>query len=695
MPDVSVNNKQHLFIKSLLIGCMVFFAVSCQNENEPQLVEHKPDYLDYGVGRVNELKVASGDEAAIEYIDSLRSVYFDRSLLDKYYIYYMYADTYDRMRKLDKATKYSDTILNLLHNNPRENFWFNSYIWAYYFKAELERKKKNIDAAYEYYYKALSLAEEYNDKCAIGYYYQRIAHIVFSIEQYEDAVIYFKEAYNRSKDCRKDFGSFLSIQQTVNNVGLSYERMGMLDSAVYYYQEALDVINKAYEAYPDDTHWLLDVSTAVVKGNLGGVYLKIGKLDSAEVLLKESIAVNEDPKYDPWDAQYTRVKLAELYLKADKDALAKETLDHVARVNDTLNIYKVYVRWNRVMWLYWEKTGSLENAYKYLKNYKFSEDSLRSNQINISLSDVDNRVKNIGNEYRMSVLQQTADSRKIYLIAMGIIAVFAGVIIFLIIQNLRRSKKHVKELKSANRHVQEQSEKLKKAMSKLEAATGEKDRILKAVSHDMRSPINSSLALIEILQAQLTDLNEEEQEYFNLMKKSNENALHLTQDLLEAATLNKDKLQKELADITLVVGERIKLLQYKAAEKNQTIQFVAPKNHISAHVNTDKILRVLGNLVNNAIKFSPVDSIINVKLSSESKYFVLEVKDQGIGIPKEIQDKVFDLFSEAKRFGTSGEQPFGLGLSISKQIVEAHDGEVWFESEDCEGTTFYVRVPYS
>ncbi|MCY1228904.1 Sensor protein kinase WalK [compost metagenome] len=71
------------------------------------------------------------------------------------------------------------------------------------------------------------------------------------------------------------------------------------------------------------------------------------------------------------------------------------------------------------------------------------------------------------------------------------------------------------------------------------------------------------------------------------------------------------------------------------------------------------------------------------------------VKDEGIGIPPEMSEKIFDLFTEAKRPGTAGEQPFGMGLAISKQIVEAHKGRIWFENNEARGTTFIVDLPFS
>jgi signal transduction histidine kinase len=107
----------------------------------------------------------------------------------------------------------------------------------------------------------------------------------------------------------------------------------------------------------------------------------------------------------------------------------------------------------------------------------------------------------------------------------------------------------------------------------------------------------------------------------------------------------------------------------------------------------EKLWRVVSNLIGNAIKFSPTGASINVSMEQRAGGIRIAVKDEGIGIPPDMQEKIFDLFTEAKRPGTAGEQAFGLGLAISKQIVEAHGGRIWFESGTTKGTTFFVDLP--
>ncbi len=209
----------------------------------------------------------------------------------------------------------------------------------------------------------------------------------------------------------------------------------------------------------------------------------------------------------------------------------------------------------------------------------------------------------------------------------------------------------------------------------------------------MRSPVNASLALIELIEADKDRLNKEQQDYLQLLRESSNSALSLTKDLLEVATLSSETISKQQTEIGGLVTAVTGLLRFKAAEKQQKIELQMLPALLICNVDKEKITRVINNLVNNAIKFSPQGATIFVNLEKKNDEIELSVKDNGIGIPDSIKDKVFDIFTEAKRFGTSGEQPYGLGLSISKQIVEAHGGRIWFRSEDGVGTTFHVALP--
>jgi signal transduction histidine kinase len=190
-----------------------------------------------------------------------------------------------------------------------------------------------------------------------------------------------------------------------------------------------------------------------------------------------------------------------------------------------------------------------------------------------------------------------------------------------------------------------------------------------------------------------TNLTADNKEYVDLIKKSCSNALMFTKDLLTVATAGDEQLVKEKVDINELVRTNVGLLKFRAASKNQQIEFKVLKHAIPVQVNVEKITRVINNIVTNAIKFSPQYTTIHVVVEQEIDGVQISIRDEGIGIPDAIKGKVFDILTEAKRFGTSGEEPYGLGLSISKQIIDAHGGRIWFESVDGNGTTFYIYLP--
>lgn len=671
---------------------MVIFA-SCET-NEPGPKVPEPDYMDYVTGRVGDLHHMQGSGTALGLLDSIRNKYYDRSVRDKFHIQHLYSDYHNRHGVKELAEKHCDTALAILKENNAGKFSYDYYLWAYFFKADLEINNNNLDTAYEYFYKAHELAYKYDDHCGMAYYYLRVGQIVFKTHQYYSAANYFKNALTHGTGCKNDFFNDFRLQQIANNVGLSYEREEVYDSAIHYYNLSLSIIAETEQKYPDTTkRRLINTARGVVYGNKGGVYAKVGMEDSAEYLLKKSVALNSYILNDPWDAQFSRVKLANLYTQQNKLKAAAQLLNEVATINDTLEQYQLQVRWYKAKWKYYEKLGNESLAYDYLKRYNHGSDSLYDSRLDFSLMTVDAKIKSIGDDYKIATLKGTADLRKTLLIAALLVGGLAIIIVVLSIRNLKTTRENVIKLKQVNDDLNTQKEALDKAMAELEEANNEKDRILKAVSHDMRSPINSSLALVDILGLSNENFTEEQKEFLSLIKTSNENALNLTTDLLEFAKLNTEQLEKESTDINSLIADKIKLLQFKAAEKEQKIIYHQPENHISARVNAEKITRVINNLVTNAIKFSPVKSDILVTLQELEDDFVIRVKDSGIGIPKHLQKKVFDLFSEAKRFGTSGEQPFGLGLSITKQIVEVHNGTIDLESEEGEGAEFIVTIP--
>jgi signal transduction histidine kinase len=257
--------------------------------------------------------------------------------------------------------------------------------------------------------------------------------------------------------------------------------------------------------------------------------------------------------------------------------------------------------------------------------------------------------------------------------------------IIILFRNWTTSRKTNDVLKMQFRQLESTSE-------ALEQTNHDYARLIKVVAHDLRNPIGAINSLSSLLLED--DVSpDERKEFVQLINESSNNCINLITDLLETNfNLKESELQKEQINLPPFLLQTVKLLIFRAKEKGQELVLKEPVNK-SVFADRTKILRVMNNLIINAIKFTPLGGMIEISTQRSPEGIVILVKDNGIGISKEARTKIFDPFTSSKREGTSGEQPFGLGLFIAKQIVDAHHGRIWFDSEPGKGTTFFVLLP--
>lgn len=235
-------------------------------------------------------------------------------------------------------------------------------------------------------------------------------------------------------------------------------------------------------------------------------------------------------------------------------------------------------------------------------------------------------------------------------------------------------------------------EQLEKTNKRLLLAQEQKERILNTVAHDLRSPISNISGISKMMLTH--ELPEEKKTNFlKLVEHSAHSALSLINNLLQQGDDGTQALPILQTDVNAVLKEWVPSLQFGANEKKIRIQLNCLDKPAMILMNCDRMERVFTNLVNNAIKFSPEHSVITIKVTQQDGFVVVRVSDEGIGIPKEKLTQVFEMFTDAKRTGTAGEKGFGMGLSISKQIIEQHHGLISVESEEGKGTTFMVKLP--
>lgn len=235
-------------------------------------------------------------------------------------------------------------------------------------------------------------------------------------------------------------------------------------------------------------------------------------------------------------------------------------------------------------------------------------------------------------------------------------------------------------------------EQLQNTNKALSLAQEQKNRILNTVAHDLRSPVNNISGICHIMLSD-KEFTPKQKELVQLALHASDTSLTLINELLQNNSVSVHHLSLKTLDLNQVIKEAVALLQVSAAKKNSRIAENYGEGELTIQADKHRIVRVLTNLVNNAIKFSPAGSVINVYTAKQDNMAVFCVRDAGIGIPKEDQERVFDMLTHTRRRGTEGEISYGMGLSICREMIEAHKGVITLESEVGKGSCFTVQLP--
>jgi PAS domain S-box-containing protein len=223
-----------------------------------------------------------------------------------------------------------------------------------------------------------------------------------------------------------------------------------------------------------------------------------------------------------------------------------------------------------------------------------------------------------------------------------------------------------------------------------------KTEFVTIAAHQLRTPLSAvKWTLRLILDGDIGPISQEQSETLQKGYQSNERMISLVNDLLNVARIEEGRFVYGFTKISFsdLVNETIDSFQTTANMKNIRINFKKPETGIDIMADKEKIKLAVQNLIENAINYSPSGSDVTILLDCDKMNLTLGVRDQGMGIPRRQQERVFSKFfrgENAIRMETEGT---GLGLFLTKNIVEKHGGKIWFETEEGKGSTFFIRLP--
>jgi PAS domain S-box-containing protein len=259
----------------------------------------------------------------------------------------------------------------------------------------------------------------------------------------------------------------------------------------------------------------------------------------------------------------------------------------------------------------------------------------------------------------------------------------------IIATDITQQVKYQKEIEKANQE-------LKEALHKAEESDKLKTAFLQNMSHEIRTPLNGIVGFTQLLASDdLTD--DSRAEIVRVVEKSSNRLIEIVNNILDIAKIETGqiKVTNTIFNLNDLISDTYEFFVLFAKDKNLELIYHSDLNNERAMIYSDreKLHQVLINLINNAIKFTTKGE---VTFGYQLKDDILEfyVKDTGIGIPSDFCEKVFDRFIQVDSAITRNYEGAGLGLSISKGLVEVLDGKMWVESEVNKGATFYFTIPY-
>jgi signal transduction histidine kinase/uncharacterized protein HemY len=598
----------------------------------------------------------------------------------------------------------------------------------------------NYPSSLEYYKKSLEIFEEINDKPEEAYCLLSIGLIYATQGNYPMSLEYIQ----KSLRINEEIGDKQQTANCLNSIGIIYDEQANYTLALTYYQKSLKIteetgfkqgeaycLNNIGEIYKKQKNYTSALSyylqslkiseestdkrgMAVTLNNIGTIYYHQTNFNLALDYFQKALKISEEIN-DKLFISDSYTNLGSLYLARFN---YKKALNYTQR---SLIIAKEHELLNEQKRIYLQ----LSEIYTGIKNYKKAlENYILYKEFNDSIFNEKNIQKITGLEYQykfekekqvIELEQQKKDAitaekskhQKILSISsiLGFILVtsFGLVVLRNFIQKRKANlilEKQKLQIEETNEELIVQKEEIQNFAFELEIANKTKDKFFSIIAHDLKSPLSALMGFSDLLLKRHKTYDIEKREtYIKYINESSIKILKLLDNLLAWAQSQTGVISfiPEVINVSELITEIFSLCEESAGNKEIKLILDAEKE-LSVDADKNMIDTVIRNLISNAIKFTPNKGEITVKSQTitdekNQKFAEISVTDSGVGIPLEIQSKLFKITENVTTKGTEEETGTGLGLILCKEFVEKHSGKIWFESEVEKGSKFIFRIP--
>jgi signal transduction histidine kinase len=266
-----------------------------------------------------------------------------------------------------------------------------------------------------------------------------------------------------------------------------------------------------------------------------------------------------------------------------------------------------------------------------------------------------------------------------------------------LVQVLSELEEKREQLEALNRQLAESNRELNDANAKLRELSSMKEEFLALTTHDLRSPLTVISGVISFFTSgRLGDLSPEQKNMVAMMERNTQSLIELVNDLLDASKLESGTMRLDLSstDLRVLVNELHETMGPLAKEKEIKLEEDISDDLPPLYADRPKLRRIIVNLLSNALKFTPKGGHVRVTAEREGERMArVSIADTGVGIQREDLERLFDKYEQARSRATRGEKGTGLGLYITRQLVELHGGLISVQSEVGKGSTFSFTIP--
>lgn len=563
------------------------------------------------------------------------------------------------------------------------------------------RSFNEIKSSIYHYFEAASFYRKIPDNQGYIKAINNIAGAFYDIGEYGKSLKYFKQVMVSAE--KMDAPEQLMI--ALNNVGSAYNELGSYAKALEYLEKGVRLAQK-HQAKPRIKGALLS--------SMGEVYLKQKDYNIALRYFNQAWDIAQAVKY-PHLIVIVGRDLAKTHTANQnyKQALSYG-LTSLNTSQEMKDVHQVQLNYALLSNIY-KQAKDFEQALLYFDKYHQLHDSSRHNAQIEAMRRLELKHQNAQKEQDIKLLIKEKEVQKARFrqkqnnLYLSIIIFLVLLIPSLLIYRYYRNKRHTRilfeernkiialqneKIQSQTYNLQRKNEELNTKNEALTELNDEKNLLVSALAHDLRSPLNQVKGLLQLTQLSIAP-EDETANYLQKALQSTDRLRDMIDRILDLKVLEEKQLNLQLESLDLhdVLTEVTQTFAHEAQNKSIDIALPPPQleKPFQAYLDRNYTLQVFENLLSNALKFSPPHTQVSIAIGWHQNKVRISITDQGPGINPEDQSKLFGKFQKLSARPTGGETSVGLGLSIVKKFVEAMQGRVWCESVANQGCSFIVE----